>query len=65
MSNDGMLVGTNFDRNLFGYEVDPLELLLEILNELEDTNKQIQLAHFESLEALEEQVRNSIEFEEE
>ncbi len=65
MSNDGMLVGTNFDRNLFGYEVDPLELLLEILNELEETNKQIQLTHFESLEALEEQVRNAIEFEEE
>jgi hypothetical protein len=60
-----MLVGTNFDRNLFGYEVDPLELLLEILNELEETNKQIQLTHFESLEALEEQVRNAIEFEEE
>ena len=65
MSNDGMLVGTNFDRNLFGYEVDPLELLLEILNELEDTNKQIRLTHFESIEALEEQVRNAIEFEEE
>jgi hypothetical protein len=39
MSNDGLLVGTNFDRNLFGYEVDPLEILLEVLNELEETNK--------------------------
>jgi len=65
MSNDGLLVGTNFDRNLFGYEVDPLELLLEILNELEETNKQIQLTHFESLEAFEIHVRNAIEFEEE
>ncbi len=65
MSNDGLLVGTNFDRNLFGYEVDPLEILLEVLNELEETNKQIQLTHFESLEAFEIQVRNAIEFEEE
>jgi hypothetical protein len=65
MSNDGLLVGTNFDRNLFGYEVDPLEILLEVLNKLEETNKQIQLSHFESLEALEIQVRNAIEFEEE
>ena len=65
MSNDSLLVGTNFDRNLFGYEVDPLEILLEVLNELEETNKQIQLTHFESLEAFEIQVRNAIEFEEE
>ena len=65
MSNDGLLVGTNFDRNLFGYEVDPLEILLEVLNELEETIKQIQLTHFESLEAFEIQVRNAIEFEEE
>jgi hypothetical protein len=63
MSNDGLLVGTSFDRNLFGYEVDPLEILLEVLNELEETNKQIQLTHFDSLEAFEEHVRNAIEIE--
>jgi hypothetical protein len=64
MSNDGLLVGTSFDRNLIGYEVDPLEILLEVLNELEETNKQIQLTYFDSLEAFEEHVRNAIEIEE-
>jgi hypothetical protein len=38
---------------------------LEVLNELEETNKQIQLTHFDSLEAFEEHVRNAIEIVEE
>lgn len=31
MANDGLLIGTEFDQNLFGYEVEPLHLTLELI----------------------------------
>jgi len=31
MANDELLIGTQFDQNLFGYEANPLELILELI----------------------------------
>lgn len=56
MSNDGLIVGTNFDQNLFGYEVEPLELILEIITALNLQNKQIKLKKFDDIKDLETQI---------
>lgn len=49
MSNDGLLVGTNFDRNMFGFETDPLNLIIELGKELKNQNKEISLGKYHHL----------------
>ena len=49
MAKDDWLVGTQFDQNMFGYETDPLELILEIARELEEIRKQPTFINFDSL----------------
>lgn len=56
MYNDGLLAVTELDSNLFGYEIDPLGLVLEIIAELELIGKTIPLEKFESLSDLESQI---------
>lgn len=60
MYKDGYLVGTNFDHNMFGFEADPLELILEILEELVRIHKNISLRKYKSISDLELQVRNAL-----
>ncbi len=60
MDNDGLIVGTNFDQNMFGFEQEPLTLILEIITELKRINKNLKLNKFENIEDLEEQVREII-----
>ena len=57
MHNDGMIAGTSFDKNLFGYEMEPLGLILEIANELKKQNLKMSLRKFSSIEDLEEKVK--------
>lgn len=57
MNSDGLLVGINFDSNLFGYEAEPLELVLEIIEELKENNKSLILRKFNNLEDMENQIR--------
>ncbi|MCT2564170.1 DUF2750 domain-containing protein [Chryseobacterium herbae] len=57
MNNDGLVVGTNFDSNLFGCEAEPLELVLDIIEELKKTGKNITLRKFRSIEEMETQIR--------
>ena len=57
MNSDGLIVGTNFDNNLFGYEAEPLELILDIITELRSTGKTVELRKFENMEDLENQIR--------
>jgi len=61
MDNDGILVGTNFDQNMFGYEVEPLDLILEIVTELKNTGENLELASFDDIEDLEEQVKELLD----
>ena len=57
MANDGLLVGTQFDQNLFGYEVEPLDLILELTTELKSINKDLQFRKFKGIIDLEKQVK--------
>lgn len=57
MNNDGLVVGTNFDSNLFGFEAEPLELVLDIIEELKKTGKNITLRKFKSIEEMETQIK--------
>ena len=47
MDNDGLLVGTQFDSNMFGYEVEPLELIVELTTELRNIHKDLEFRKFE------------------
>ncbi|WP_415328104.1 DUF2750 domain-containing protein [Chryseobacterium sp. MMS23-Vi53] len=60
MNNDGLIVGINFDKSLFGYEVEPLYLILEIISELNLQNKQIEFKKFNGIKDLEIQVKEII-----
>ncbi len=57
MNIDGLLVGVNFDSNLFGYEAEPLELALEVIEELKKNSKSLILRKFDNLEDMEHQIR--------
>nr|WP_236847942.1 DUF2750 domain-containing protein [Chryseobacterium sp. IHB B 17019] len=61
MHNDGLLVGMDFDHNLFGYEIEPLDLTLEIIIRLNLYNKQVMFKKFDRIENLEIQIRNILE----
>ncbi|MBO9690843.1 DUF2750 domain-containing protein [Chryseobacterium sp.] len=61
MNNDGLLAGTNFDNHLFGYEAEPLELILDIISELKASGKSPELRKFENIEDMENQVREVLE----
>ncbi|MGE8433563.1 DUF2750 domain-containing protein [Chryseobacterium joostei] len=57
MNSDGLIVGTNFDSHLFGYEAEPLEVIMDSIEELRATGKSLELRKFENMEDLESQIR--------
>jgi hypothetical protein len=61
MQQDGALVGSNFDANLFGQETEPLELTIELLDEIKRQQKVVELEKYNSLIDFEEQVRRAME----
>ncbi|RLJ32839.1 uncharacterized protein DUF2750 [Chryseobacterium sp. 7] len=61
MNSDGVLVGTDFDSNLFGYEAEPLELILDIIEEFKISGKSLNLRKFENMDDLEIQIREVLE----
>lgn len=62
MNNDGLLVGINFDSNLFGYEAEPLELALKVIEELKKNGKSFILRKFDNLEDMENQIREVLKY---
>ena len=58
---DHFLAGTNWTADLIGKELEPLDLIIEIIDEIKKQKTEVKLEHFESLEHLEEQVRDMIE----
>jgi len=56
MANDGLLIGTQFDQNLFGYEVEPLDLIIELTSELKSIGKDLMFRKFNGIADLEKQV---------
>lgn len=61
MANDGLLIGTQFDQNMFGFEAEPLELILDLSSELKSLGKELDLKKFDGIADLERQVKATIE----
>ncbi|WP_298897301.1 DUF2750 domain-containing protein [uncultured Psychroserpens sp.] len=61
MANDELLIGTQFDQNLFGYETEPLELIIELINELKSIGKELNFRKFNGIVDLEKQVKKVTE----
>jgi len=60
MANDGLLIGTQFDQNLFGFETEPLELLINLTAELKSLGKDLNFRKFNGIKGLEKQVKEAI-----
>lgn len=63
MNGDGLLVGTEFDQNMYGYEAEPLELIIDLLNELEVNNQQLNFTKFKNNADLKFQVQEILDSE--
>ncbi len=61
MANDGLLIGTQFDQNLFGHEVEPLDLILELTAELKSNGKDLNFKKFNGIVDLEKQIKEITE----
>ncbi len=60
MHYDNVLVGTNWEADMLGKELEPLRLALEITEQLKKTNKQIVFTKYESGMNFESQLRDEI-----
>lgn len=65
MQNEDMIVGTNWDENLFGTELEPFDLALEVIDELRCQDKTLELTKYGSLQELEDQINDVWEEQEE
>lgn len=57
MRNDGLLIGTEFDQNMFGFESEPFEIIIELITELKGKGKNLNLKKFDGLFDFEKQIR--------
>jgi hypothetical protein len=64
MANDGLVIGVDLDTELTGYEIDPLDLILEIADQLGEIGKTVKLKDYKTLDDLVEEIE-SLEDEEE
>ena len=61
MDNDGLLIGTQFDQNMFGFEAEPLELIIDLSTELKSIGKDLKFRKFNGITDLEKQVKEILE----
>ena len=61
MDNDLIMAGVDFDEELTGEEEDPLELILEIGEELNNQGKKVQLQKYKSMADLVAEVNKILE----
>lgn len=61
MNSEGIIVSINFDNNLFGFEIEPLKIILEIIEELTKNGKSLTLRNFKNIEDLKIQVKEVLE----
>jgi hypothetical protein len=57
MANDNLMAGSDFDQNLFGFEIDPLELIVDLDNELKLLGKAIRLQNYQRMDDLVNEVK--------
>lgn len=60
LHQDDLLVGVNWDLNLFGKEEEPLVLALAILNQLKQANKTLFLCRYDSQESLQALIEQAL-----
>lgn len=60
MAIDSLIIGTEFDQNMFGFEAEPLELLLELVTELKSIGKNLNFKKFNGVNDLEKEVKEII-----
>ncbi len=56
ISNDGFMVGSNFDQNMIGSEVDALDLIIALSKELKAQKKEIKLKKFDHINSLVDEI---------
>ena len=61
MDQDGSIAGTNFDWNMFGFEALPLNLLLEIFDEMNSLNKTQTFSKYNDQKEFELAARETLE----
>ena len=59
LANDNIIIGTNWDPAMFGMESHPVELALELIEELKAQKKPIAFRHYESLAEYEDMTREA------
>ncbi len=57
MENDGLIIGTEFDQNMFGFEAKPLELVLDLATELESSGKEVSFKNFRRIKEIENRIK--------
>lgn len=55
--NDSFLVGLDFDDQMIGVEVDPIDLILLITNEIKAKNIELEFEHFKNIDDIEKQIK--------
>lgn len=58
MQKDGLLAGINFDWNLFGFEIEPLKLALELIERIKLNNIEIHFVKYEHIDEIEKEIRD-------
>lgn len=61
MYGDALLLGANWDTDLTGKEAEPLEVALDVVNELKTQGKTLEFTQYDNLEDFEEQVKEALE----
>lgn len=64
MYSDALLLGANWDENLNGREVEPLEVALDVVQELKSQGKTLEFTQYDSQQEFEEQLIEALEGEE-
>jgi len=60
LHQDEHVIGTNFDTNLIGYEIEPLQLALEFITKLRKAGIELTLQRYESMQIFEQLVRENL-----
>lgn len=61
ISNEEQMIGTEPFPDMLSYEIDPLDLIIEILEELKRTGKTLSFSNFQGIDDLEKQVMKALE----
>ncbi|WP_026942932.1 DUF2750 domain-containing protein [Hellea balneolensis] len=61
MDQDGSIAGTNFDWNLFGFEALPLNLIIELFDEINNVEKTLNFSKYQDQNEFEKLAREIFE----